>query len=139
MLLLNDRGWKKTWERWQYLLKLFKLLTSTAPKEVFFIMFMTIFQGLIPLLLIYALQQLVNVITQIGGGHTSSEIPFDISFWVTLFIFALILQFAGNIFGSMVRDHMQERIKVDIQRFIIEKTHRLSLAQFENPELYDQL
>lgn len=99
---------------------------------------MTIFQGLIPLLLIYALQQLVNVITQIRG-RTSSEIPFDISFWVALFIFALILQFAGNIFVSMVRDHMQERIKVDIQRFIIEKTHRLSLTQFENPELYDQL
>ncbi|MCJ7839767.1 ABC transporter ATP-binding protein/permease [Lederbergia sp. NSJ-179] len=134
----NDKGWKNSWKRWHYLLKLFKLLISTAPKEVIFIMFMTILMGMIPLLSIYALQHLVNAITELGG-RTSSGVPPEISFWVALFILALILQFAGNIFGSMVRDHMQERIKVDIQGFIIEKTHHLSLAQFENPEFYDQL
>ncbi|WP_062104327.1 ABC transporter ATP-binding protein [Bacillus niameyensis] len=130
--------WKDLMNRWKYLFKLFKLLLSTAPKEVLIIMFVTICMGMIPLLSVFALQQLVNAITQLGG-HASPGFPMQLILWVLLFIFALILQFVGNIFGGMIRDHMQERMKADIQRLIIKKTHQLSLAQFENPELYDQL
>lgn len=129
---------KSIYHRWIYMFRLIQLMTSTAPKEILLVMFITIGTGLIPLLSIFSLQQLVNSITLLGD-QTSERIPLEVILWMTLLIITLLLQSGANIYGGMIRDHIQERIKANIQKLIIEKTHRLSLSKFENPELYDQL
>lgn len=98
----------------------------------------TILTGLIPLLSIFSLQQLVNSIILLGE-QLAGHFPSEVILWMSLLIIAFLLQSGANIYGGMIRDHIQERIKADIQRLIIDKTRRLSLAQFENPELYNQL
>lgn len=102
------------------------------------IMIITILTGLIPLLSIFSLQQLVNSITLLGE-QLEGSFPLGVILWMSLFIIAFLLQSGANIYGGMIRDNIQERIKADIQRLIIDKTRRLSLAQFEDPELYNQL
>lgn len=132
---LTDRL-KSFYKRWKYMFKLLKLMTSIAPKDMIIITIVTVFLGLLPLLSIVSLQQLVNAITQVNNP---SEMPTEIVLWTSLFVAALALQTAGHIYGSMIRDQIQERIKANIQKLIISKTHRLSLAKFENGVLYDQL
>ncbi|WP_318615732.1 ABC transporter ATP-binding protein [Sporosarcina sp. YIM B06819] len=127
---------KAFYSRWVYMGKLFKLIISIASKEMAIMLVLTISLGLLPLLSIFSLQQLVNAISQLGDavGFPSTTI-----LWMALLILALVLQSVGNIYGNMSRDHIQERIKARIQKLIISKTHKLSLAQFENGELYDKL
>jgi len=134
----ETKKWRSMYKRWTYLFRLFKLMSSTAPKDMFFILGITIVIGLIPLLSIFSLQQLVNSITSLGD-RLSGQFPFEVLLWMSLLIIAILLQSVVNIYGGMLNDHIQERIKLRIQKQIIEKTHRLSLAQFEDPELYNQL
>lgn len=126
------------YHRWKYIYRLFKLIASIAPKDMFTILFVTLCIGLVPLLSIFALQQLVNSITLLGGV-SSTGLSLDITIWMILLIGALILQSASNIYGRMIRDHIQEKIKANIQKLVINKTHKLELAQFEDATLYDQL
>lgn len=123
--------------RWGYLLRFFKLMLSLAPKEIVIILMITILSGFIPLLSIVALEQLVNSIALLSD--TTATFPTEVIIWVSLFIGAIILQSTSNIYGRMLKDHAQEKIKMSIQEQTIKKTHRLELAQFENAELYDQL
>lgn len=129
---------KSLYYRWIYMLRLLRLISTIAPKEMIMIMVITIGTGLVPLLSIFALQQLVNSITYLGN-YASDRIPLEIIMWMMMLILALLLNSGANIYGGMIRDHIQERIKANIQKLIIHKTHRLSLAQFEDPKLYDQL
>lgn len=124
--------------RWKYMYRLFKLIASIAPKDMYTILFITICTGLIPLLSIFALQKLVNSIA-ILGDSSKTELPLEVIIWISLLIVALILRSSSNIYGRMIRDHIQERIKGNIQKLVIQKTHKLELGQFENAELYDQL
>lgn len=130
--------WKETSERWKYVARLFKLVSSTAPKDMIFMLMITIVIGLIPLLSIFSLEKLVNAITQLSVVETEG-LPTRTILWGALFIAALFLQSIVHIYGGMLNDQIQERIKFRIQKQIIEKTHRLSLSQFEDPELYNQL
>src|SRR5690625_12197 len=130
--------WRLIFNRWVYLVRLFSLISSNSPKNMLLIMIITILTGLIPLLSIFSLQQLVNSITLLGE-QLEGSFPLGVILWISLFIIAFLLQSGANIYGGMIRDNIQERIKADIQRLIIDKTRRLSLAQFEDPELYNQL
>lgn len=105
---------------------------------MFTILFITICTGLIPLLSIFALQKLVNSIA-ILGDFSQTELPLEVIIWISVLIVALVLRSSSNIYGRMIRDHIQERIKGNIQKLVIEKTHKLELGQFENADLYDQL
>lgn len=135
---LSTRDQESFFHRWRYMLRLFKLITVTAPKDMLVVMTITIVLGLVPLLSLFALQQLVNSVTSLVGGIETGTLMI-VYLWMALFVTALLLQNVGNIFGGMLRDRIQERIKVNLQRTVIRKTHTLSLMMFETPELYDQL
>lgn len=123
--------------RWAYLFRFLKLMISLAPIEMVIILSITILTGFIPLLSIVALEQLVNSIVLISDA--AGTFPTEVMIWLSVFIGAIILQSTSNIYGRMLKDHAQEKIKMSIQKQTIKKTHRLELAQFENAELYDQL
>lgn len=130
-------GLHRLWNRWVYLFRFLKLMISLAPKEMSVILSITILTGFIPLLSIVALERLVNSIALLSSE--TPTIPTEVIIWVSLFIAAMILQSTSNIYGRMLKDHAQEKIKVSIQKQTIKKTHSLELAQFENAKLYDQL
>lgn len=123
--------------RWPYLFRFLKLMISLAPKEMLIILSITILTGFIPLLSIVALERLVNSIVLLSDA--ADIFPTEVIIWLSLFIGTIILQSTSNIYGRLLKDHAQEKIKVSIQKQTIKKTHRLELVQFENAELYDQL
>jgi ATP-binding cassette, subfamily B, bacterial len=129
---------KTTILHWFYIIKLTKLMIKLSPKEVIAILVITSCNGLIPLVAVISLQHMVNAISKLGSGVSTGTID-PIMFWTAIFIAGFVVQSAGRIYGNMLRDHVQERIKGKIQELVIRKAHRLPLEQFENPDLYDQL
>src|SRR5699024_10885514 len=97
----ETKKWRSMYKRWTYLFRLFKLMSSTAPKDMFFILGITIAIGLISLLSIFSFEQLVNSITSLGD-RLSGQFPFEVLLWMSLLIIAILLQSVVNISGGML-------------------------------------
>src|SRR5699024_11682943 len=59
--------------------------------------------------------------------------------WLGVMVFVILVSRLLRNFGSILRNHFQEKLKEKFQQEIMEKAYRLSLADFDRSDLYDRL
>lgn len=138
--LIQDKPWNK-WKNqldsFILFFRLFKLCAKLAPKEVVWVTIVSSVTGSTTLMILFSLQQLIDVVRITVSEEKTSFLPPMI--WLSILILVILLSRLLHIFGSVMTDHLQGIIKEKCKHEILEKASRLSLADFDQSSLYDRL
>ncbi|HHW39230.1 MAG TPA: ABC transporter ATP-binding protein [Bacillales bacterium] len=113
---------------------IFKLLLKMDKKAVTYIVLLTIGEGLIPLGILLANKYLINSV-QLGISEGIRVILISGGILFLLYIFQIIFGQINTYFSQV----FQKKLVYSISTMIMEKSTKLSLSDFENNEIYDQL
>ncbi|MGG0703604.1 ABC transporter ATP-binding protein [Bacillus paramobilis] len=121
----------KTFKFWP---RLFKLFYQTDKKRFLCILFLNLFSGILPVLLIKNTEYLINTVSQNGQDKFKTL--------TIVFICYGIISFLNNIQDTYTKyfEGIFEKLLTEkITLLIFEKSSVLTLADFENPDIQDQL
>lgn len=123
------------------MLYVFRLVWEAAPWILFLMMFMALFNGIMPLIGSYLSKDVINglqmALEERLGGHMPDFRPIMFAL-VYLFLYRIINQVVSQINGVITRisgELVVNHIKVKI----MEKAKTLDLASFDMPEFYERL
>jgi ABC-type multidrug transport system fused ATPase/permease subunit len=124
--------------RWRYLPRFLRLLWEIDPRTVALVALVTVAAGILPVLAVAALGRLVDA----AVGVVQGTVPLTSALvWLgALFVAGFLaegIRADGYVF--MVPDLRFERLRLGVEERLLTKAHRLPLAAFEQPELYDRL
>ncbi|GAB1786769.1 ABC transporter ATP-binding protein [Priestia aryabhattai] len=114
--------------------KIFKLLWNIDKKPMLFIIILTILEGLIPPSLLLVNKQLINNV-QVGISQGVSIIILSGSCLFSLYLLQIIIGQANGYLDQV----FQKKLGYSISAMLMEKSSKLSLENFENDKIYDQL
>lgn len=125
---------KEIMDSFKYWPRVFKLLWEINNKALLIIMVFTVIGGLVPALLLLANQFLINSIA-LGWEQGFGIIIKGLFFLVSIYIFQLIT--------SQIKQYVEEiyklKISYAINVLLMNKSINLSLEDFEDDTIYDQL
>lgn len=126
----NQSALKTSWQ-------LFNLCRKIAFKEVMLVSIISLIIGSISFMMLLSVENLVDAISlnvvEEGKDYTK------IITWLIVFIIVIVLSKVLTVFGRVINSHLQEKLKEKCKQHILEKAYSLSLADFDNPKLYDSL
>jgi ATP-binding cassette, subfamily B, bacterial len=123
-------------DRWRCFPRLLRLLFTLSPGAMAVNAGVTLLLGLTPLLSLAVLRRMVDAAVRAGG--TGAGLVEALG-WAGALVATRALQGMGETLGSVVRDQIQEQLKVRIQERVTVKAQSLPLAAFEQKEFYDRL
>ncbi|WDV46876.1 ABC transporter ATP-binding protein [Clostridiaceae bacterium M8S5] len=124
---------KNIFSSFKYWPRILKLLWNCNHKYLIVIMLLSILIGIMPVVNINAMRNLINVVQK--GGNNYRSVLNAFIFLISASLLANLLSLAKNYFENLFQTIMTYDIKVDI----LDKAKKLSLADFENPNIYDKL
>ncbi|MFE6140020.1 ABC transporter ATP-binding protein [Bacillus sp. NPDC057893] len=125
---------KEVLTSFRYWPRVFQLLWSIDKKALIIIMVFTVIGGLFPALLLLANQFLINSIA-LGWEQDFDIVIKGLALLVSLYVFQLI---TGQI-KQYVEEIYKLRLSYSINVLLMRKSVNLSLEDFENDTIYDQL
>lgn len=116
-----------------YLRQAIAIVYYSSPKWTFINVVITIFRGALPLLLLYVVKQIIDVVGEFlstsGSVNDHSAIYFAVGFGGIFFFLNAI---TGSL-ASLVRERQSYKVNDYIQNIIHEKTVQISYQYFEDP------
>lgn len=119
---------------------LFRLLNfsrKVALKEVILIGLISSITGMTALLVLFSLEGLIDSVSLVILEDTKEY--HMVVLWLSVLIFVILFTRLLSVFGTLMTGHFQEKLKEKFTQEIMEKAHRLSLADFDRSSLYDRL
>ena len=126
-----------TGNRFWTLLRLLRLCAKLSPIGMASVLVIQLVQGLHPLAVLFSLERLVDAIG--AAVQARQGITREAAFWLSAFALSLLSSALMHVIANLVSSHVQEVVKERCQSEIMQKAYRLSLADFDQAELYDQL
>ena len=123
------------WRRWRSLPRLLRLLWTLGRRDMLLVTAFSLVYGLAPLLALITLQRLVDSAVDVVAGKTTLTTAL---LWLAVLFLVDGLHVVFELWSSLI-DDMEDRLKLRVQERLLRKAHRLSLAAFERPAVYDQL
>jgi len=128
---VNLKGVLISFKNWPSLIKLLLLVDKSS---FFQIIVLTIITGLTPAFLLILNQQLINSVQTAQGGDSL------VIFKALLFlIITYIFQIITNQFKKYKEELFSNKLSYSMKSEIMKKTEKLTVADFENANVYDQL
>lgn len=125
---------KEVLTSFRYWPRVFQLLWSINKKSLIIIIAFTVIGGLFPALLLLANQFLINSIA-LGWEQGFDIVINGLAFLITLYVFQLI---TGQI-KQYIEEIYKLQLSYSINVLLMKKSVNLSLEDFENDTIYDQL
>lgn len=120
---------------------IFKLVWEAKPSLLLMMMFMTIFNGLLPVISAYISASLLNGISKAlgltGNGQTAS-LSLILTPLLMLLVFQLIRSLVSNI-NTIITRISGEYVTNHIKLKIMNKARELDLSSFDMPDFYERL
>ncbi|MEJ8545311.1 ABC transporter ATP-binding protein [Brevibacillus borstelensis] len=114
--------------------KIFRLFWTVQKGYFITIVTLNILQGLFPVGMLYATQELVNAVSK-GINEEGDTVVFSFLFFISFIlvkqIVTLIQNYVEGLFQSLLSNRLRE--------MVLDKANTLGLADFENAEVQDQL
>ncbi|WP_066497332.1 ABC transporter ATP-binding protein [Abyssisolibacter fermentans] len=129
----EDLNIKKIFSSFKYWPRILKLLWKCNYKYLIIILLLSILIGIMPVINIDATRNLINVVQK--NGNNQNEVIDAFIFLIIISVLTNLISLAKNYFEGLFQNIMT----YDIKSKIIDKAKKLSLADFENPEVYDKL
>ncbi|PEE35600.1 ABC transporter ATP-binding protein [Bacillus pseudomycoides] len=118
----------------KYWPKIFKLLWKVDKKLIIFIMLLNIMAGTFPALLLLGNQFLINSIA-IGWEQGLNIVLISLVVLISIYLFQLLIEQFLNYYEAIYKVKLSYSVNV----LLMEKSSTLTLADFENDVIYDQL
>lgn len=118
-------------------IRLINFSRKIALKEVVYIGVISGMIGITSFILLFSLEGLIDAISLAITAETNDY--GSVMFWLIALIIVILFTRLLSIFGRVMTDHFQEKLKEKIREGIIEKAYRLSLANFDRADFYDRL
>lgn len=124
-------------ERLKHLIQAVKIVYISSPKWTLINVFTTTFRGLIPLLLLYVIKELVDVVEQTINTNRDTNNLEEVYTTVALAgIFFLFNAISGS-FNALVRERQAHFVNDHIQKLIQDKTVNIPYKYFEDSNYQD--
>lgn len=123
-------------ERWKYGYRLLRLLISIDRRSIAINVLLAAANGLLPAAYLIVFTQLVDGLATYAR---IGEADRGLLIWVVVLAGVMLLQKVAAMYGDLVGDHIQEKIKLHIQEQTVAKAQAIPLAVFEQSEWYNRL
>ncbi len=114
----------------------FRLVWGTRPWILFVMLFMAIFNGVMPVISAYINAALLNSLAAAYIGTVGMEVIMKLL--LLRFIYIFVNHLVGNINRIVTRIY-GELVVQHIKKMIMEKARKIDLASFDDPEFYSRL
>lgn len=119
------------------LLYIFKLVWESGPWILFVLLFLSLLEGVLPLVGAYITKEVVNSLQEVLVGTLSDFKP--VIYLLVFFFIYKILNTAVTRVNTMVTRIAGELVVNHIKIMIMEKSKEVDLASFDMPEFYEKL
>ena len=116
------------------LLYIYGLVWQTSPWMLFVMLFMSVFNGVMPLIGAMISRDLINALINISGGDFQQILRL----LVLEFAFTFIYRLVGSVYNTLTKT-FGEMVTHNIQKRIMIKANDLDLQSFDRPEFFERL